>query len=576
MHALLVVSHPDPASFTHAIATAFAAGVTASGEHTTEVADLAAEGFQPAFGAADRAAYLLQQPLPHDIPREHARLERADALVLVYPVYWWSFPGQLKGWIDRVFTNGWAYDEAPDGTLGKRLGHLPVHLLGIGGADAGTYARRGYDQAIRTQIDHGIFDFCGAPVVTSQLLSGVNGGDTAALLETARELGRTAFARAAARVGGRRAPAPRARAGAARGCGTRAAGAPAVTIPGSPHSSAPRMDSLSQLALGAAVGVAVMGRRTAVWKSALWGGVAGTLPDLDVFVRHGNPIHDMVLHRAESHALLWLTLFSLPFGAAIARLHGEWPQWRRWWAAMWLALVTHPLLDTMTVYGTQLLLPFTDHPFAVGSVFIIDPLYTVPLLAGAVWALVTKGSRRGHVANAAGLALSTAYLAWGVAAQQHVTGIARASLAQQGIVAERVLVTPTPFNTLLWRVVAMSGDHYHEGFHALLDDTPQVTFDAFPRGNALWAQTRHIDGVQRIAAFSHGFFSLHEADGRVLISDLRMGQEPHYSFTFAVAERQSPPVPLDVPETVRTTPDLDRALPWLWRRMGGEPVPSPR
>ncbi len=137
MHALVVVSHPDPKSLTHAVARAYAEGVAASGDHSTEIADLAAEGFQPAFGQADATAYLLQAPLPADVLREQQRIDRADALVLVYPVYWWSFPGQLKGWIDRVFSNGWAYDERPDGSLGKRLGHLPIHLIGIGGADGG-------------------------------------------------------------------------------------------------------------------------------------------------------------------------------------------------------------------------------------------------------------------------------------------------------------------------------------------------------------------------------------------------------------------------------------------------------
>ena len=73
------------------------------------------------------------------------------------------------------------------------------------------------------------------------------------------------------------------------------------------------MDSLSQLALGAAVSVAVMGRRTAVWKTVLWGAVAGTLPDLDVLIDQGDVIRNMVLHRAESHSIFWLTLFSLPF-----------------------------------------------------------------------------------------------------------------------------------------------------------------------------------------------------------------------------------------------------------------------
>ena len=162
------------------------------------------------------------------------------------------------------------------------------------------------------------------------------------------------------------------------------------------------MDSVSQIALGAAVGVATMGRRTAVWKSALWGAVAGTLPDLDVLIDHGDPIRNMVLHRAETHALFWLSLFSLPMAAAVARLHDEWAQWRRWWLALWLVLLTHPLLDTMTVYGTQLALPFSNHPFGVGSIFIIDPLYTLPLLLGVGWALARRGGGGALGVNAAG------------------------------------------------------------------------------------------------------------------------------------------------------------------------------
>ncbi len=241
------------------------------------------------------------------------------------------------------------------------------------------------------------------------------------------------------------------------------------------------MDSVSQIALGAAVGVAVMGRRTALWKSALWGAVAGTLPDLDVFIDHGDAVRNMVLHRAQTHALFWLTLFSLPFAAAVARLHREWPHWRRWWLAMWLALITHPLLDAMTVYGTQLGLPFTNHPFGVGSVFIIDPLYTLPLLVGTGIALVTTRLR----ANALGLALSTLYLGWGVIAQQHVSQVVRNTLTRQGIAAERVLVTPTAFNSVAWRVVVMQREQYLEGFYSLLDRESTIAFDRFERGTAI-------------------------------------------------------------------------------------------
>lgn len=347
------------------------------------------------------------------------------------------------------------------------------------------------------------------------------------------------------------------------------------------------MDSLSQIALGTAVGVATMGRRTAVWKAALWGGVAGTLPDLDVLIDHGDAIRNMVLHRAETHAPFWLSLFSLPFALVVARLHGEWAHWRRWWLALWLALVTHPLLDVMTVYGTQLALPFNDYPYAVGSVFIIDPLYTLPLLIGAGWALATrekaegKGlvTRRGMRANGIGLVLSTAYLAWGVLAQQQVTRVTTATLAAQGIAAEHVLVTPSAFNSLLWRVVVVAGDTYLEGFHSLLDrpaaDTPTIAFERFPRGNALAAELQRDLAVGRIRAFSKGFYAMRVEGARVLITDLRMGQEPNYIFSFAVAERHSPAVPLARPEQIGARPDLTCGLPWIWRRMWGEPLPPP-
>lgn len=336
------------------------------------------------------------------------------------------------------------------------------------------------------------------------------------------------------------------------------------------------MDSLSQIALGAAVGVAVMGRRTAVWKAAAWGALAGTLPDLDVLVDHGDPILNMVLHRAETHAPFWLTLFSLPFAMFVARSSGEWRQWRRWWLAMWLALVTHPLLDGMTVYGTQLALPFSSHPYAVGSVFIIDPLYTLPLLAGTGWALAAQGAGRAFAANAVGLLLSTAYLGWGALAQQQVERVARDSLTAQGVAAERVLVTPTAFNSVLWRVVAVQGDAYFEGFRSLLDDGPHMHFDRFPRGTNLAGELRGHEGLARVAAFSKGFYKLQEEGGRVLLSDLRMGQEPAYFFTFVIARRSSPAVPMPAVEQVGARPDLQRGLRWLWRRALGEPLPPPR
>jgi len=191
MHALIVVAHPDRDSFTHAVARAVANEIRSP--HTVEIADLIAEGFDPRYGEADLALFRNQSAPPADVLAEQKRIDRADALVLVYPVYWWSFPGVLKGWIDRVFTSGWAYGETPEGKINKKLGRLQVHLLGIGGANLRTYARRGYYAAMRTQIDEGIFDYVGAAVKTSELILLPDADSPETHLETARQTGRRLF-----------------------------------------------------------------------------------------------------------------------------------------------------------------------------------------------------------------------------------------------------------------------------------------------------------------------------------------------------------------------------------------------
>ena len=334
------------------------------------------------------------------------------------------------------------------------------------------------------------------------------------------------------------------------------------------------MDSLSQIALGSAVGVAVMGRRTAMWKAALWGAIGGTLPDLDAFIDHGDAILNMTRHRAESHALFILTLAAPVLAWIVSRIHGEAALFKRWWLALWLVLITHPLLDTMTVYGTQLLQPFTDYPFGVGSMFIIDPLYTLPLIVGVVAALRLKNTR-GLNWNVAGLALSTLYLAWSVGAQQHATQAARAALQQEGIAATGLLVTPAPFNTVLWRLVATTPTQYLEGHYSLLDDSRRIVWSVHPRGAALIEQHKDEPYIARMAAFTHGFYSVSEADGHLFVTDLRMGQEPSYTFRFDLGTEAARANGGHPPTLQGFRPDLATALPWLWRRMWGERIPSP-
>lgn len=127
-----------------------------------EVADLAAEGFDPRFTLADRHTYRVGGDYAPDVHAEQLRLDQVTDLVLVFPVYWWSMPALLKGWLDRVFVNGWAFGLDAHGGIVRKLDRLTTHLVPVAGDDAGVYERHGYEQALRTQIEHGIIDFCGS------------------------------------------------------------------------------------------------------------------------------------------------------------------------------------------------------------------------------------------------------------------------------------------------------------------------------------------------------------------------------------------------------------------------------
>ena len=335
------------------------------------------------------------------------------------------------------------------------------------------------------------------------------------------------------------------------------------------------MDSVTQVLLGASVGVAVMGRRTALWKSALWGGVAGLLPDLDVLLDHGDPVLNMIRHRAESHALLLLTLFAFPMAWAVSRIHRQPQLYARWCWAIMLALVTHPLLDLMTIYGTQVFQPFTDEAYGLGSIFIVDPVYSLPLLAGVIAALRVKRTGLALRINAWALAFSTAYLAWSAVGQAWVTQHARQSLQAQGLPSQQLLVTPAPFNTVLWRVVALDGERFHEGFYSFLDGDRAVRFVAHDRGGALAAENSQHPQLQRLMRFSDGFFKIERANGRLVVTDLRMGQEPSYVFAFDIGPSlQEGQIPEPAQQQTRRL-DVGAGLSWLWQRLLGRDVSPP-
>jgi inner membrane protein len=328
------------------------------------------------------------------------------------------------------------------------------------------------------------------------------------------------------------------------------------------------MDSLTQIALGAAVGEATLGRRVGR-RAMLWGAICGTLPDLDSLVPLGGVVESFTYHRSWSHSLLVLAALTPLVVWLILKFHPDTrPHRWRWHVLVYLAFATHALLDSFTVYGTQIFWPLPRAPESWSTIFIIDPGYTLPLIAGLIAVLVYDRRRPGWAAraNALGLALSTLYLGWTVAAKWQVEGAVRASLARQGVQYERLLTTPGPFNSLLWRVVAIERDAYYEGFYSLAVDEGEVALARYPSATQLLEPLQGAWAVQRLRWFTHGFYAVSQVGGEVVMTDLRMGVEPDYIFRFVVGELGNPHARPVTPRALPAMPRLER-LRWVWRRI---------
>ncbi len=184
MKILVVLAHPRRSSLSGQVADTFALAAMANG-HTIEWADLVSEGFDPVLREPDEPDWNDPQKVYSPaVRREMARVERNDATVMIYPIWWWSMPAVLKGWIDRVWNHGWAYGAQ---TFPQRR----VWMIGVAGSGAAVYESRGYADAIKTQIDAGILDYCGIEERRLELLYGAIEGETypQEILARARALG---------------------------------------------------------------------------------------------------------------------------------------------------------------------------------------------------------------------------------------------------------------------------------------------------------------------------------------------------------------------------------------------------
>ncbi len=268
------------------------------------------------------------------------------------------------------------------------------------------------------------------------------------------------------------------------------------------------LDPLTQGLLGACCGQALCGR-TLGRHALVAGALVGMAPDLDVLANAAGPLAEWNWHRSLTHSLWFGPVIGPLVGGALWRWKGG--ALRAWVVLGVVALLTHPLLDLFTTYGTQLLAPLSRRRFALDAVAIIDPAYSLVLAVGIALGLraglAKPFSRR--IAWTA-LAASSLYLVFGLVVNERIEAMAREQLSGQGIDATRVAAYPTLLQLPYRRVVARSGDDVRVGFTSLIRPRP-IEWEGFTQASGPLVESARATAEGRLFEW----FAMGEATPRV-------------------------------------------------------------
>jgi len=294
------------------------------------------------------------------------------------------------------------------------------------------------------------------------------------------------------------------------------------------------VDSITQAALGAVVGELVLGKKIG-WKASAWGLFFGTLPDLDVLV---SPFLDEVTrlhwHRGISHSIFMMIVATIVLAKPLSRIHRKaGVTTKEAGGFVFLAWSTHVLIDVFTTYGTQILEPFSDRRFALNNFFIIDPLFTLPLLGcclavalRCLRVLMGKSETTAIPSAAASraLVLSGTYLAFSLVMKLWAVGSISDLAAKELTDAKVIAVAPTPLNTILWRALIETDEGYFVKFWSPFD-SEETGYDYFAKNHYLAEPFENEKLFEALQWFSRGHWVARRSpEGKIIFIDMRFGE----------------------------------------------------
>ena len=330
------------------------------------------------------------------------------------------------------------------------------------------------------------------------------------------------------------------------------------------------MDSFTQIALGIAVAEVCAGKKLKN-KTFLYGAILGTLPDLDVvFGMFLNPVDAVLIHRGISHSLLLFLLVSPLLGLLISKIEKQKINFFTATNMVFWTLLTHVLLDMFTSWGTQILWPL-EHRFALKTIFVIDPLYTLPLLIALVIVWKTKIESLRYKYIKRGLVISSSYLLLSSFTKLYAVTQFEKALTKQRIPYSEIIVKPTAFNLILWNANVATTDNYLLSDYSLFDTQP-ISFVAYSKNNALEKRLTGNTDFEKLKKASEGWYIISQKEGNLYFNDLRFGllndnpANPQFAFSYQFVPQNSVLKAIEVPKSKR---DGKQLLQKIFTRLKG-------
>ncbi|HKR06863.1 MAG TPA: metal-dependent hydrolase [Bacteroidia bacterium] len=335
------------------------------------------------------------------------------------------------------------------------------------------------------------------------------------------------------------------------------------------------MDSITHIVLGAAIGEAMLGKKIGK-KGMLWGALANSLPDIDVIANFfADPVSALLIHRGITHSFFFALIISPLLAYFFYKTHSKLLSYKNCFFFFLVAIIVHDVIDVFTAYGTGLLEPFSHHRFAANSIFVADPLYTLPLIISFITLLILKrNSNKRRMVNNVGIILSSVYLLLTFINKINVDHVMKQNLQEQNIFYTEYMTTPAPLNNALWYMIAKNDSDYYTGYYSIFDSDKKIPFRKLPTNERLLENFPDDPVIEKLKFFSNGFYSINKKDAdEIYFNDLRFGQaagwaKPDSRFVFSYRLKN---VADNVVLIKRTELDVSfkEAFKSLWKRMMG-------